>query len=470
MSGPRSSTKTVSALHAIADNLWSVDGANFTMVVPTVTAGDDQGCWTQITEEIIPEWIAGGFGLEWVRKPSQSGVSKKLYCVVKNKFGTNSRLQLDSLQYEDEVEARFKNKNYSGLYISEASYYKQRRTFDVWQEVLRGKQYKEEDFLMLLDTNPADEGTDSWLYQMWWVDRLADFGDDKGKALFQKQLALMEFSVADNIFKDEAWHMVQKAKYQHSQDLYDRYYLGKWVKATDNSIFYEQLNPSVHFVGDSPSASEILPQILLPQENCFELGTGWDPGLTNSAAIIYEKSYFLDARERKVSRFSILDETVFIKSDASINDFTDEVMERIKWWEGFMGRDIVWRHFSDRSVFDTRIIGNVYPHQLIYQQSGGKISLQAVERKPGSVYQRIDLVRKLLFDNRLFISKHKCPHLMESLQGLQPGKGNVAIQKTSKLKHVFDAMSYALISECFDELYQPTEASNVGSGVITVPL
>src|SRR6185436_984150 len=155
-SGPRRATKSSCAFHCIADHLWNVRDASFSVISPTVTAGDDSGCWTDLTERTLPEWINGDFGMEWVTPPRQKGTTKKLYCEVTNKFGGKSKVQLDSLQYEDEAEARFKNKSHSGIYVSELSYYKREETFKTWVQTLRGEKWREGDFMLLGDTNPAD--------------------------------------------------------------------------------------------------------------------------------------------------------------------------------------------------------------------------------------------------------------------------------------------------------------------------
>lgn len=472
ISGPRQSTKTTVALFCIAEHLWNVDNARFSVITPTVSVGDDSGVWTDLTEQVMPEWIAAGIGMEWITEPRQKGTTKKLYFTVTNKYGGKSTCQLDSLKYEEEAEERFKSRNHSGIYVSELSKYTKRSTFDTWRQSLRGKSYKEWELIFIGDTNPAPEGKSSWIWQIWYGERLQD-SDDEGFKLWQEKLALMEFFVADNIFKDEAWHRSQAAMYAHSDDLLQRYYYGAWITATNNSIFSEVLKPNYHIVGDYETPANKDPEMILPDEKCSHLITGWDPGSSNSGFVIMEK-IFRQVNGKEISTFNVIDEVVYIKSAKDMDYYVDECLERIAYWEDFLGHPVRWSNWSDRSAFDVRAgVGSVFYHQLVRFYSNGKIVLQAADRSPGTVRQRVDMTKKLFFEDRLFISRPKCPNLIEAFQGLGPGKAGYPLDKTSHFKHVFDAFSYAIHSECLDEVMRPRDDIRTGTkvgGLVSVPL
>jgi hypothetical protein len=473
-SGPRMATKTVGFLAAIADHLWTVKNADFAVVTPTITTADDGGCWSELTTKTLPDWIGGDFGMKWVTTPKQKGTTKKLYFEVTNKHGGVSRCHLDSLQYEEDVEAKFKNKNYSGIYVSELSYFKKRTTFDCWRQALRGIGWSEWELCFMGDTNPAEEGKNSWIWKLWWEERMRE-SSEEGFRLWQNQLGLMEFSVADNIFKDENWHKEQAAMYQWSEDLLRRYYHGEWVEATGNSVFHEVFRPNAHILGEYETGVNKNPKILMPDPNCTGLITGWDIGAaTNHAMVILDKEWVPSKEGGEVSRFSVLDEVVLLKTDYDIDEFVQQAMDKILWWEEQLEHEVFWRNWSDRSAFDMRGgMGNVYHHQLVRTYSEGKIILQAVDRSPGSVRQRLDITKKLFFQDRLYVCRSRCPFLIESLQGLPPGKAGAPINKESHFKHVFDSLSYALISECMDEIMRPRDSLNVGQAkprMITVPL
>ena len=168
-SGPRYSTKTVGCLHCVADHAWRTDRGNIAMVSVSQSAGLDSGVWEDLVGVIIPQWIASGCGMKWHKKPFTANVTKKPTCIVTNQHGTHTKIQLDSLKHEHEVEHRFKNKRYSMMYVTELSNFVKRKTYDIWGECLRMLHLKEEDHLFLADTNPGDEGEDSWIYFVWYV-------------------------------------------------------------------------------------------------------------------------------------------------------------------------------------------------------------------------------------------------------------------------------------------------------------
>lgn len=470
-SGPRFATKTIGCLHAIMEHAWNVNHAKVSCISLTVTAADDQGFWTELTTNVAKEWIDGSFGMKWVQEPKQKGTTKKLYFQVTNRFGTVSTVQLDSLEYEHEVEGRFKNKGYSMIYISELSNYKKRKTFDILIECLRGTKWKDNDFVFLGDTNPAEEGQNSWIYKLWYDFPTVE-GLDEASAEFQKKLVRMEFSVADNIFMSESRKREQFARYLHNPDLMLRYHDGKWISASGDGIFVEHFKPAIHVLGDFETPANPNPDILLPEEGCFELLTGWDLGVSNSAFVIGEKVMRWEDKNRESSVFKILDEVVWLETDASMSQFVDECLEKMLWWEAICGRVVRWKNWSDRSAFDRKEpIANIYHHQLVYNLSNAKVQLESVDRTNGPVIQRVEITKKLLFENRLVVCRSKCPNVIESLQSLPPGRGTVAVDRTSRFKHVWDAMTYMLASECYFELMRPKNKDvNVGRAGSVVAL
>lgn len=212
----------------------------------------------------------------------------------------------------------------------------------------------------------------------------------------------------------------------------------------------------------------------------MELITGMDPGdSVNSAAVIAEKTHRIEIIqtktglvERKLPVLKYLDEVVWTGEAHSLEDFTVELMLKMMFWEKELGRpgNVMWRHWSDRSVFDRLSPESQrYLHQIVFDasvifikqaQARGEtpprdpILLQGADRGPGSVGQRIDLTRRLLFDERMYFSKSRTPRLIESVKGLKKGTGtvNVSVQRGSPLKHAWDAATYLAMSECSDEL------------------
>jgi hypothetical protein len=128
-----------------------------------------------------------------------------------------------------------------------------------------------------------------------------------------------------------------------------------------------------------------------------------------------------------------------------------------------------WRHWSDSSAFDTyRAALGDYDHNVIASATDGKIMLRAAPKGKGSIFKRIDIVRRLLFQNRLFISA-RCVRTVEMLGAICKGRTRMEPVEDSPLRHIFDSLSYALAAECFMEL---AEAWNprVESRLVSVKL
>lgn len=474
VSGPRLATKSIGCYHTVVDHAWNVRNASISVISPTVTTGHDGGCWWLLTERIIPEWIAGDFGLEWITTPRQQGATKKLYCEIRNKFGGKSRIQLDSLQYEHEAEGRFKNKMHSMVYVSELSYYRRHETYKTFVETLRGPDWQEWDFLFLGDTNPAEEGEESWIWKEFYDFRVREDVDDNAR-LTQKQMALMEFTVYDNIFISQDRLNQQLAMYDFSEDLRARYRDGRWVKAVGNSVFFDVFKPNIHIRGEYDTPTNPDPEIILPEENCAELLTGWDIGEVNDAFVICEKIFIPNDQGKTVSFFKFLDEVVYIGSNLSTGEFVAECLDKIEFWEQQIGRPVLWRNWSDRSAFSRHHRDSkTYDHQLVWRLSEGKIVLQASGfQRPFDRNKRVILNKKILFENRISISRSRCPNLIDSYQGLRPGPGRRGVDIVSKYKHAWDAASYLLCGEAFDEVLNPREEIRTGrvmDGLVSVPL
>lgn len=483
-SGPRLSGKTLGGLHALADHAWNVDNANIAIVSVTQSAGFDSGVWTDLTELTLPEWINGGFGMEWIRPPSIQHVSKKPYCVVRNKFGGKSKFQLESLKNEQEVEQRFKSKRYSAMFINELSNFKNRKTLDTWSECLRMVNLPYNKHFILADTNPADEGTKSWIYRLWFefARREDDERNDDERSL-QKLLHLVEFTIDDNIFAPPERIQQLKAMLSSNRDLYNRYVLGKWVTAALDALFVDVFRESTHVIGDIESPGNQNPLILAPEDECYELFTGWDLGVKNSAACILERVYNNEEKFRRPI-FKALDELVILDEDFAMEDFVAEFVKKMRFWaERVRNKKILWKHYSDRSAFDMRdVTSNRYHHQIVFDACpddtpGGRIQLIAADRSRNSVNKRIDLFRKLLWEERIFFGANFCPGMIDMVKSIKRGKTTLApIEKGSMHKHIFDALTYPIASECWDEMellmiqLMKRKNEKAESGLVSVPM
>lgn len=489
LSGPRKASKTIGGLHALAFHGWTVPlaKARYSMCGRTQTDNVDGGAWIDFTETILPEWIAADFGMEWVTKPRMAGDTHKIYCEVTNAADGITRYQLDSVKIEDEVERIFKGKRFAGIYVPELSNFKNRRTFDVMEEALRVVGLRPEQHLFIGDTNPAPEGEDSWIYQLFFEfpqmddDELAELiraqdehiGDEAladalvGLREMQAQICVHEFTIDDNPFLSEAEKRAQRAKYAHDKDLLDRYYYGKWVKAVGDSVFKDVFRPAIHIIGDPPSAKLTHePEVLLPEDNCSELGGGWDIGSSNSSAHVIEdvQTVLIDPLSGEpvkdkvtgefkiVPAFKVLDELISIGEPLPLSEFVIAYLEKMEHWEKIIGHSVMWTHVSDRSAFDKYdSISDSYEYKEVYAVSDGRIELERGPAKTrNSVNRRMQLLKKLFYFNRIWISS-QCVQTIEMVQNLKAGR-LLAIDAGSKYKHAFDSLTYYLGKKLYLEL------------------
>jgi len=472
-SGPRLAGKTQSAEIAILDHAWRIPAANIVLVCISQSAGVDSGVWQELVEFTLPRYMELT-GMKWVRRPYNANPSKKPTFLVSNAYGGFAKIQLDSLPNEDEVEKRFKGKSYSMIYVSELSNFKRQKTFDIWALALRGAAWKDEDFLFLGDTNPAEEGEQSWIYKRWWDLRQAtpeqiqnEYPDNSAKVMLamQKQLAVVEFGLYDNPFISQARIDEVIGLYAHDQDLTDRYVHGLWIAASTDCLFSEQFRESKHVGGEIETPTNRTPLILCPQPSSIMLGTGWDFGSgTNSAALIIDEWWRVLPNGRRVLSFVFLDELVVVGRSHTLPDFKQDFQDKMRWWETLMGRPYEWDHRSDRSVFDQREpVENRTYHMLVCDASDGEIVLKAADRSPGSHVRRVDFFRRLLHEDRILINRDLCPTMVRMCKSIKAARGTphpqapgARVAKGDRHKHVFDAAMYYIESKCAEELQQTT--------------
>lgn len=472
VNGPRWASKTFSALHAVCQHAWNTNYGNICLLTYTQSVGVDSGVWQQLVELFIPEWIAGNFGMKWVREPYFQNTTKKPCCEVTNRFGNKTRISLESLRVEDEVEERFKGKGYSMIWINELSKFKKYATFVALKQQLRMPHLLPHEHLFLADTNPdLDLGTKSWIYELWYEFKNADEemlkklrpgSDLETSRALQRQLKLIEFSVDDNLSLTAEKKSQLMADFSHDPDLVEAYFYGKWTTASADALFFKVFRPQFHVIGDIETAANKDPETLVPENNCSTLILGIDPGPVNCSSTILEKSfrteYLSDGRSKEVAVIKVLDELVTTGEDFDLFEYVEQLVEKMEFWERIVGLPdrVQWSQWSDRSAFDMRVpFSDRYWHQHIFSASGGKISLMAAERGKGSVRARIDLFRKLLYENRLFISNRFCPKTIAMCKGIKKGhREGELIQKGNVHKHAFDSLTYAVSMELFDEMSQ----------------
>lgn len=477
--GTRWSGKTTGSTHAIANHLWNTKNASVLVLCYTQGTAATSGVWNELTEKVIPEWIRADIGMEWEVEPKVHGSTKKMICSVTNKHGGVSKLELDTLDDENEVEDKFKSRYYSMIYWSEASEFKQALTMMTLFNALRVSGLPDEEHVMLIDANPAEEGQDHFLYKFFYEVRVADYTtvdetlDEKEKLEFeankaiQKSLFLTEWTMNDNPYLSEEKKNLIRGTYVSDPQLFKRYILGQWIRvASKKAIFGDIFRRAIHVIGDVKDKD---PEILVPEENCEELICGYDTGSTNPCSYIIEKVQIpFKKRNEKgqevtfyLNGFKFLDEIENIGKKIIVREITQRHMERMRFWESYIGKEIRWKHWADNSALtSTESIVNRTVADEIFVVSDGKIRLVGVEKTSGSVASRIRLWRKLLLECRILISGSRCPKLVEANEALKSGNDPMSIIKGSPHKHPFDAGSYPLVKECWEELQEMVSTVN----------
>lgn len=452
VAGPRRSGKTLGVCDRVIRHAWETDKARVGVYVKYVKLATDGGCWSDLLQRLETQWIQADIGLKLVTPPRVDGATRQLYMQILNRHNTKSTFVLNSLDFDDNADEATKGKRYSMVWLNELSNFKKRVVFNAAMETLRCVHLPYEAHQLVADTNPAEEGEDSWIYKLFFEERVDDAHPDP---TFRDELGLIEVMIEDNPFLTDIERINLIAQYRHDPDLYARYILGKWTRATTDSHFADVFRHDLHIIGDASHLREEEWEVLLPEEQCSEMVLGWDIGDKNHA-ISFLEPIQINGR----NSFKLIDEVVLRGQEVGIGDVVELVLEKMDFWEQYLGRKLIWRHWSDMSAFDRfRPLGETFDAAYIYKYSEGRIELRGAAKFPNAVRKRITLTRRLLFEGRLLVSA-KCLEHVAMFKGLRKGTSLTNIvDRASIHKHAFDSMTYAIQSELpleFEDAVMPT--------------
>ena len=452
LTGPRLSSKTTNVVSKICRHLWETDGAMVAIVGKSIRTIKSSGVWQDLIlhKTGMRQWLESPLGFQYTVEPRLTGDSKMTYFRVRNVHGGESECQIHSLANDSDVEAKFKGTRYSMFYLPEADLFEHPDVFTLLDDQLRiiGKPFEQHQ--MILDCNPPEIGDEHWIYRFFFQHVGAD-----GEAFdleFANLFEYYRFKLEDNPFLDPRHVHALKSKYRHDKVKFARYVLGLWERDVNGGIFENVWNENVHVLGNIMTPREDDWEIIIPGKQSTTLVTGWDTGDVNHAVT------FLCPREGKDrTEFDVIDEVVVRDRQMSLPDLTDLVVERMDFWENLLKElyghaTIRWRHWSDSSATKYRSNSDSYDYQLIRLHTEGRITLSPVTKMSGSVRKRIDLVKKLLFENRIRVSA-KCKEHIQMFRYLMPGPNRTElIRRGSQWKHAFDSLSYALENEAPQDL------------------
>lgn len=495
VSGARESSKSYGVMHSIPFRMWNIRNYVGVLVGTTTSQSIDSGLWTVLTEKVMPDWIEGNiyspdgkeivdkrpFGMEWITKPRSQMITHKMFFDISNKFGEKSRFYLDSLDVETDVEKKYKGRIFCDIVLSEAANFLNRGTFDCLKLCLRD--FPAEQLRFILDTNPALHDAEShWIYKLFYVFRSLDLNNlsedgtrelnldavpegSRGVLLqslkeLQDSLAVHEFAVDDNCFISEEKKRSLFAAFAHSKDALDRNYYGRWVRGSGDGIFSEVFQPEICVLGDLPNASKPEPEILLPEDDCFELMGSFDTGRRNTMAYIIEPvTIEIEEHGEMIPRtgFKYLDEYGSLGRQQSTADLAEWLVETLDFWEDIIGKRVRFEAWSDNSAFDLSGQTETSEAQDLWRLTNGRVELRSITaphvgmKGHGAVERRISFMQRMLFEQRLWLCKSKCPHLLQMFQSIKRNSQG-KLSAVSIFKHSFDAASYGPAVRCWMEM------------------
>lgn len=486
--GARCSGKTIGVEQSWMHHGWHNE-ARVAFITRTNRQGNF-GIWPEFTEGTFGIWNNAGIGSNeadfgWARQPWRDSISKIEQCQIFNKYGTRSTFVLFPIEKAKEARDKLLSTVWSGVWISEGHLYRgddaeemaeNRQILDTAISQLRFGPCPFENRMVMIDTNPPDEGPDHWLYppfftEMEWATNnewpehfTPEMIAAKKRVIEQMERMCMPIESNTFLHPDQKADLI--ATYAHDPILYRRYIGSEWIAGSTKGVFGNAFRSNTHVMGDISSPDENQWQVIAPDNGVnvevdggipLLLG-GWDIGDVNHAWAAIQPVYVGD----KV-HFRVLDEVVCVKQEVTIGEFTEMVMERMDALEKFAGFPVTWRHFSDSSAFEFRaaISRKDLPEDAeltdaaeVYRESKGRISLvgSANVKRPGWVRKRVNYVAMLLRKNRIVISAN-CKGIVDMFRGLRKGETrNEAVALGQKHKHAWDAMSYAISMFALDEI------------------
>lgn len=451
VSGPVLSGKSFACENKIVRHLFDTPGARVAAFSKTIKAAKHGGSYEDLIGLVIPQWIEAGlvgnspeikFG--YTMEPKVDGTTRTHMFKIRNRYGGESEFLLFSLDYDDDIESRIKQTRFSAFWFIELSNFgDDAGGYKIWRTTsnrLRMVHLKPEDHLWLADTNPSEEGEESWIHRLWYQKQGLSIEEDKWMI---DNLSVVEFQISDNPYLSEV--QVSKIKSENRSDpsLYARNVEGKWQARSAGGHFTDVFLPNIHIRGDVSSPKKQDWQIIIPDASSTDFICGWDPGDVHSSFHIAVKRSLGEDNYA----YSYIDELSNLGKMVSLEDFCEVVMKKLEYWETVMREEhgineLKWRHWSDASAFNPKASLDGTEAGLIYIYSHGKIVLNAVDKPKGSKRARVDAWRRLLFSNRLFISA-QLTRTIQMVRSLKKGGSELEfISDTGGWRHVFDSASY----------------------------
>lgn len=447
LEGARRSGKSVAALHKVYRHLYDCSFAKVAIVSRTKNNGK-RGAWADLIGSVYRTWNEAGL-VEFIDgTPAMEGDTKVSYFRIRNRHGTVSECQLHSIDYDDNVEDKFKDTRFSMIYMIEADRFDE-IVFATLCQQLRSLEVPYEQQQFLLDTNPPEEGEDHWLHRRFFNPPADEDMDD-----WRVKYKAIHFDLDDNPYLTDAEKKDLYRDYQHDPAKLARYYYGKWVRDASNGLFADVFNFNIHVIGEwNEDLPEDDQELLRPAPKTYAIDVGMDVGDVNTS-IHFGVPRFADPT---TLCYDIIDEIAFLGERIPLTEITELIEGRMDYWEEYCKRQlglqsVLWRFWSDPSSMRYKAAPGSTEANLINVYSKGRIDMTPVTKGEGSVKVRLDMLRRMLFEERVFISA-RCVKTVDMLRSLKKGKSqNHIIDRASRYKHAFDSLTYMLSGAMPEEI------------------
>ena len=451
VSGGRKSGKTIGVCHRVIRHLWEVKGARVALVSKTIRSMTDGGIWQDLLEVALPIWFESGIGIEFTTTdpqgmpgPKTHYTPKTLLFRVRNMHGGESELKLISLEHDQEVKAKLKQSRWSLIWFSELSLFKSADVFRTSIMQLRMVHLKPWQMLWIADTNPSEEGVSSWIYKQWYLKQ-----PTKENEIFCKSLRLIEVHLDDNPFIADGEKEYQRSLYKDDPGEFDREVDGKWTRGHGNKgkHFADVFIERAHVVGGGEGETD---QINV-SKNTDTLYVGWDLGTVNHSAVILEKN-IVQINNQEWTVWNVLDCLLYLGEQKTVSEFTLDFMLKMQEVQDINKRKMHFYHWADDSALNVyKGTAAGYDYLEVKAASNDAINLNGVQAPSGSVRMRVKLLRRLLRENRLWVSS-RCTAVIEMLKECREGTTAKEYVDNDLHKHTFDALTYPIYMESAYEL------------------
>lgn len=439
LEGPRRSGKSVGAQHKVFRHMVQNPWARVAIISRTTKNGK-RGAWSDLTGSIYRTWEQAGL-TKFTEEPRMEGDTKMSFFRVRNQFGSESECQLHSIDYDDDVEDKFKDTRFSMIYLIEADRFDE-VVFATLCQQLRSLEVPYDQQQFILDTNPPEEGEDHWLYSRFFEPKNEPDMED-----WKLKYHRIHFNLEDNPYATEAEKKDLYRDYQSDPAKLARYFHGKWVRDSSNSAFADVFSHNIHVVGElEPHKKLEEMELLRPHDKTFYVDVGVDIGDVNTAIEIGVPRM----ADATTICYDIFDEYVILGEKVDLRDITAAVIAKMDYWDAYITSALklpkkpMWRFWSDPSSMRYRSSVGGTEAQLVELYSNGRIVMEPVMKGDGSVRARLDMLRRMLYEERIFFSA-ACERTIDMLRSLRKGRSHThLIERGSKWKHSFDALTYML--------------------------